>query len=625
MEIRRQELPGLGLLLGLIFLWTLAPLQGYDFWFYLTVGRDIFAGEGIPWAQSYLGNTNEYAFGAYANHAWLCSLTSYLFYHLGGPLGLVALRSLVLTILSSLTYLNCRLAGLTPLSAGLWTAVGLWSVRSRFLLRSYLFTDLCLAVLVGLVLLHYRRPNLKRLLVGVPLLFVVWTNTHQGYVAGLVLIFIWVVFGGVPRKFGCGLFAVACLATLFKPHGIAFVGFYYDTFTNSSAIGGVLEWESLSFIATLEHLGVLLLAGGVLLGYGLVRIQKKLQPAPPWSHLVIVAAFLFLGLRSMRGILELFPVVVPLAATFFPPLKPPRWAQILVISAVCALYLGTYSGHSFETLKNVDRLYPVHLAEAVREQPGQVFNSYEFGNFLAMQRIPPFIHGMTALYREGLIRDFLDILNPSDKRLALLEKYQVESALLHYPTEVDAHTEFVEFLFATTDWKLALWDDTGLLFTKAPAQEGYGHVRPWRKEMYTDPVAAKAELEHLIKRRPSARAHTLLSELYAKEDDIETAGDHARKAVILAPTDGRAWSAVALAAAKRGDLAKVLEATEKLVTLRPDDAPLHYNRALALIEQRRSQSGLASWWTGRKILNHLETCLELNPEFEPARSALSAL
>ncbi len=627
--MRRQELIGLALLLALIFLWTLAPLQGYDLWFYLAVGRDVLDGHTIPWAESYLGTTAVFALGAYANHAWVCCLVCYMFYSKLGTVGLVLLRSLLLCSTSGVTYLNCRLAGMRAFPAWLLTALGLWSVRSRFLMRSYLFTDLMLALLTLALLVHFRSPNNRRLVGSVLAIFVLWTNTHQGYVAGLVLVFLWVLFGAVPRRMGAGLVLGACLATLLRPHGIASTGFFYDVFSNSSALTGVLEWESLGWWATFTNLGALLITLAHMVGWRVRQVWGKREDLPPLAALVVLAAFLFLGLRSMRGVSTLLPVAVPMAALWCPQFSAPRWLKGLGLAAVLGLYAVTYQPHSMDRLSSLGLRYPVRLAAESRKLGGQVFNSYEFGNFLAFQKVPPFIHGMTALYKPALLEQFLGALNGTeaegDSRESILSAYQVEQALVHYPTPSDAHTAFVEYLYASPHWKLHMWDDTGLLFVRGPAAEGYVHLQPWRQRMYLDPVAARPELERAVQSAPSARAFTMLSEIVSKEGDHRAGLDYARKAVLINPDFARAWSAVAVGAAHRGDLNSVLEATRRLVELLPEDAVLRFHRAQALLELHQRQSGWAAWWTEREVRSNLERTLELKPDFEPAAGLLRSL
>lgn len=613
-----------GFTLGLVaFLWTLAPLQGYDFWFYLSVGRDIVETGQLPWAKSYLGTTSTYAFGAYANHAWLSSLGCYLAYQWLGPLGLVLLRSALLSSITLATYLNCRIAGLSPWGGWIWSLLGLWAIRGRFLLRTYLFTDLCLAFLITLLLLYWKnRLGQKQLGIGIVILFALWSNLHQGYLAGFVLMGLWALFGGVPRLRGIGLCVLAGLATLVRPHGLAFLRFFYDHFANPTAIQGVMEWNRLGFWDTMGAHGPMLVVGLLLIGWALYR--KECGPAPI-GFALIIAAFVVLSIRSVRSVSELLPVVVPLCALYFP--RGPVSGKLRGAALLGVLSLLVFSGrfYSYPTLIALEPRYPLSLSRELQTERGQVFNSYEFGNFLGFQNRPPFVHGITGLFNEQLLRDFLDVLNSTERREEILKRFQVQEALLHYPDDPDAHEGFIEYLFESPDWQLMLWDDTALLFRRGAAESGLVQVRPWRDQPWTDPEAASRELTELLEKRPSARAFTYLSELRAKAGDFKLSQSLARRAVSLNNDDARAWDALMKAAFQNGELALAEQASRELIRLAPAKVDAQFNRGVALVAISQTQSSAGAWWSRYRAKRHLSEALKLDPDFEPARRTLQSL
>ena len=134
--------------LAILFLWSLMPLQGFDIWFYLEYGRQVVDGHTIPWSESFLGSTQSLAFGRHANHAWLSYSVCYLFYKFGGISALVFLRSLLIASTAAVTYANCRQFGLEKSWSAVLVVLGVWTIRGRFLLRSVLFTDLLMAILL---------------------------------------------------------------------------------------------------------------------------------------------------------------------------------------------------------------------------------------------------------------------------------------------------------------------------------------------------------------------------------------------------------------------------------------------------------------------------------------------
>lgn len=608
--------------LALLFLWTLAPLAGYDFWFYLAMGREIVTSGRIPVAQSYLGATSGLGFGNYADAAWLGNLICYAVYSAFGYLGLVMLKSALLTLSTGLVYLGNRIAGLTPFWAGAWATLALWTIRSRFEMRTYLFTTVALATLSLLLLGLEKEQSWRKRAWALAALFVLWSNLHQGILAGYLVLCSWLVFGRSPFQIRFGLTSLATLASLVRPNLASQPGFYYDHFTNAEALRGVVEWGAPSWEQRITQLGPFYLVLILLAFYAFYRLVRRL-PLPPWACGMTSLAFSVAGFRSFRSIAELLPVVCPLTAPYFPRLPHRGWTRRVVVLALTVLFLTTFRLQNLQNLEQAEGM-PQELARLIPKQ-GQVLNSFEFGNFLVFEGIPPFIHGMSMLYREQLVLDFEDLLNPSSRRQELLEQYNVTSALLHHPTSDDATLLLVEFLSSTPDWKLQAWDDTGLLFVKGDRSAGLTAVRPWAQPPWTDPEAARLELTNLVKNHPSSMAHLYLSRILLEQGQVTKATSQAVKATQLASNYSPAWAQLGACYAKEGNLAGVLLATEKAVVLAPDNPQTHLNRALALLESSRGNSGLSGRFERWRAHYHARRALGLNPNLPAARTVLESL
>jgi tetratricopeptide (TPR) repeat protein len=610
--------------LTLLFWWTLSPLAGYDFWFYLAVGKEIWESGQIPWSQSYLGTTSTLGFGRYADVAWLANLLCYLVYLLGGFAGLVLLKSFLLSATAGLVYLGCRLAGLVPYWAAAWSTLGLWTIRGRFEMRTYLFTDLCLAALVVLLILAERQGRLSRAtLAATMVLFTGWSNLHQGILAGWVVLGCWLLLGAVPLKSRVALFVGALAASLVRPNALAFPSFLIDHFTNSQAITGVVEWAAPGRELLLYQLGPMYLA---LLALTIAAIRRRRggEALPSWFFAVTALFFTWLATRSIRSMSELLPVVFPLAAAYSPPLSRATRVRGLVALALTLMLWGSFQPADWSALKRADG-YPEGLLSALPPK-GQLFNSFEFGNFLVFRGVPPFLHGMTGLYSETLIENFLDVLNPTPRRWDILREYGVTAALLHLPELTgDATLNLVETLAEAPDWKLELWDDTGLLFLRGPREQGLIQVRPWRSPPWQDEAAAEEELRGLVQRRPSAMAHRFLSDLLLRRGETEQALEQARQAVEQAPYFYPAWVQLGLCYAKSGNLDGMLEASREALRVAPNLAAAHFNLGLALWQKSTTQSGLSAGWNRWRAWYHARRALWLDSTFPPARQLLQSL
>lgn len=617
------ELWGLAGLLSLLFVWTMAPLAGYDFWYYLAVGRSIAQTGEIPFTETYLGTTSTLAFGKHADAAWLGFLVCYEVYRLGGYVALTLFKSGLLVATTAVVYGNCRLLGLAPFWAGAWSTLALWTIRGRFEMRTYLFTDLCLSLLVTILILAERDAKPRRTALSLALLFVLWSNLHQGVLAGFVVMGCWMLFGRRPWKERLGLTALSFGGSMIKPYPLDFPAYVYDHFANSRAIGGVVEWAAPGRDILIYQLGPFYLGLAAIAVFGGLHLWRQ-RCTPPWAFGLTALFFALLAARSIRSVSELLPIVCPLAAAYCPPLPVNRRARGLTVVLMAGLLLGTFRSGNLYDLNRATG-YPEALLDALPPHHGQVFNSFEFGNYMVFRGVPPFIHGITSLFQEQLIHDFEAVLNPTPQRAEILEKFQVGAALLHFPTEQDATLNFVDTLAESPDWKLELWDDTGLLFVRGKREEGLTAVYPWRSPSWTDPAAAEKELTELVKRRPSAMACRMLSELTLKRGDLPQATTLASQAVELAPYFYPGWAQLGLCYAKAGNLEGVLRASEGGVMASPDLGPARFNRALALLELAKTETGLSAFWHRRQAAYQARRALWSNPSFAPARQLLDVL
>lgn len=619
-----KELAYAALWLGILFVWTLGPLAGYDFWFYIALGQEMMQSGHIPWSQSYLGTTSVQSFGRYAEEAWLGNLFCYFVYAVCGPLGLVFLKSSLLTATTWLVYRSSRLVGLEPFWAASWATLALWTIRGRFEMRTYLFSDFFLALLVLTIIFLERKYRLElkvsRAIFFLPFLFALWSNVHQGILAGFIVLGCWVLGGGLERKIRIVL-ALACFgASLLKPHSLDFASFLYDHFSNSSAMSGIVEWgrPSPNYIA--YQLGLFFLCLLLIGGRGFL-FKLRAKELPPWSYLITALAFSYAALSSIRSTAELLPIVCPFGAAYFCKLpSKPVWHKLTLVALSYLLFSSFYPA-SLQELRRVDG-YPRALVDAIPVNHDQVFNSFEFGNYLVYRRIPPFIHGMASLYREQLVLDFNDVLNPTPRRWELVERYRVDTFLLHHPEREDATENLVDTLANDKGWKLERWDDEGLLFLKGKREEGLTEVYPWRNPSWSDPLKAQTELLELGKKSPSAMAERMLSIICLQQHKLDEAIGHALKAVQLKPYFYGGWSQLAVCYVKKGDITKGLESAKKAVMLRSKDAAARYNLALSLYFYSQKNQGiqagyyrLAAWYQARLALYY-------DANFSPARQFL---
>lgn len=605
---RAREVTLAGLGLTVLFAWTLMPIQEFDVWFYLQIGKEVLEEGRIPWAESYLGTTDVYAYHRHANTFWLSSTLVFLFYKLGGMAGLVFCRSLLLTAITGVTYLNCRLLGLEPRWSLLLSALGLWTARSRFLLRSVLFSDLFLALLLTLLIVYERSRDKGFPYLKLAVLMAVWSNSHQGVVVALAALGTWLLTRTVDWPTRVKAVLVAGLALLIRPYGWWFPAFFWETFGNTSAIAGVAEWEPLSPYNMVIHLGPLLLLMAV------VSLRSVGEREFPWGNLIVAGVFVLFALQSQRLVGELLPVAIPMLASMLVYKQPPEKLRAGFLLVLVTLFSLTWMGEP-SRLTELKPKYPAGLVAELPAEHGQLFNSYEFGNYLVFREKKPFIHGITALYREQLVLDFQDVLNPSERRWQILDQFEVEVAMLHHPTEVDATEDLVKTLFTSEDWSLHWWDDAGYLFVKGGSRD-LRAVIPWEARPWLDPAAAAQQLDAMLAHRPSALALNLRGQLALELGDPQGALNFVNQALALEPNFYPALITRGSLLFQGGQVKESRRTLERAVAANPKAAIARFNLALALLAESDS------WLARRRARYQLQKALELKPELERAQQLL---
>ena len=237
---------------------------------------------------------------------------------------------------------------------------------------------------------------------------VIWANSHGLFTLGfgmaafaglhvvvncpasqrLRLIALW--FG-----FGLALLAAACIT----PYGWQPIMMTL-TIADGEPMAFIKEWEPLAF----EGAGLI---AYVLLAVALLACLKA--PKANLGRILIIGFFGYLMANHMRFILQFSVVVGILAAAPLSGFLPQRLSAEtdgkgiglgLLAGAVVAFALAFFQPNT----QPPSSVYPIEALEAAQKAglAGPVFNSYDFGGFLALQGVPTFVDGRTdQLFNDG--------------------------------------------------------------------------------------------------------------------------------------------------------------------------------------------------------------------------------
>ncbi len=194
---------------------------------------------------------------------WLGDLALRGGYWLGGLEGIAAVTIAVLLIIFRAMYAVLRADGVGRLAAVAWTAAAALGTAPAWMARPNVFSVLAIMLTAWLVDRFHRGRCSPRALLWLLPLMVVWTNTHGGFLAGLVVLAVaWavelVLAIGLPY-YGEGkgalgrlahlswLLPAAAACTLINPYGWNIYPWVLKLLGNPFFMNLNMEWQSPNF------------------------------------------------------------------------------------------------------------------------------------------------------------------------------------------------------------------------------------------------------------------------------------------------------------------------------------------------------------------------------------------
>ena len=237
---RRQLICLVFALVGALY-FSSAPAADNDLWGHVLFGRQILESGALP-------SSNGYAYTApdhpWINHEILAECVfAWLYDHLGSA-GLLFFKIAVGMLTILIMKQTAERRGAEPLGWGLALGLSASIMSWGFLIRPQLFTFLAVALLWDR--LHADAAGRgASCLATLPLLFVVWINTHGGSIAGLAIFAAYLVLEGVRRdsreRRWLVLSFLLCAAALFaNPYGYRLPAFLAHDLTRVRQIS---EWS----------------------------------------------------------------------------------------------------------------------------------------------------------------------------------------------------------------------------------------------------------------------------------------------------------------------------------------------------------------------------------------------
>jgi hypothetical protein len=281
-----------------------------------------------------------------------------------------------------------------------------------------------------LLILTRARANPRWLLV-LPLLCLLWVNTHGSILLGLLVLGVELAWSLIPERFVqrvggvhqspfTGSLALALLgsvvASCITPYGPGLLVYDMDVSRNGQIARYISEWNSPNF-----HSVMTLLVYCVPLAVLVACLWTRRVPLLEGS----LGLFLFVeALQTQRLAIYLMVVAVGLAATI--RARAPwgttarRWAGgglvalAIVILAIPAVPAGSVASSQ-----------PVAAFNYLSARPGRIFTEYAWGDYSVARHRATFVDGRTDLFEGRVLAEFMAVTNLTSNPDPLLSAYHV--------------------------------------------------------------------------------------------------------------------------------------------------------------------------------------------------------
>jgi hypothetical protein len=447
-----------------------------DFWWHLKVGEDILATHHWP-------STDPYSFTA-SGHPWIAAewLGDVLFAAVERIGGLPALALLLILISAAVIlalYLFCTLRSGNSKAAFVATAILTVLSLPVLTFRPQMFGFLFL--ILTLIALELFRQRRYLGLWFLPLLFLVWENTHGSWVLGFVIVAVYWVCG--LKSFSLGgmemrawtpaerqrisLIFLLCLVVLpITPYGARLAPYPFQVGASSFPVNlaSINEWQPMPF----NLFGAKLFLA-LILGFFVAQVAYK----PRWRLEELVLFFLgtTMACLHVRFILVFVPFFAPIFATLLARWVPgyerdkdQYWANGTIMAALLVAMVHYFPAGA-EIEKDIAKMYPSGAVAYMRTHPisGRMFNSYGYGGYLIWTgaRDKIFIDGRGEFYEiAGVFTDYMHISLLKPGTLSVLRAYQVQACLLIRDQAL------ANFLAALPDWQIVYADNVSVLIVR---------------------------------------------------------------------------------------------------------------------------------------------------------------
>ncbi len=484
MNEHNRDLDRLAGVLTLLLVFAMAArfAVSADTWWHLRAGEWIWQHKALPWVDHF-SYTRAGAPWHYPGAP--VEVLMYWLVRWGGLGALNLAVALVVTLTWGFVWLTIGtldvavhpLVKVVVVALGAAASAVYWSARPH--LATFLLSALFLWVLAR------AKGHRGRLLWWLPVLMVLWVNSHGAFIMGIVWWGVyWVAAAGrwfwaqwhegknhAPEAWrwllSLTLVGVALMfAVLVNPYGLEMFFYPFKTL-GMRALQDIAEWQAPNFRETALLPTLVMLLG---LGWAVGLSAKRMTV----EGALLVGGVFVLAMTAARNVALFALVAAPVLArhgeflrrevmAVLPrkdavpaPVRPKiNLALVGLIAFAAFLKAGVNALPGF-TAAQIEKNYPMGAVRFLKAHPPQehLFNYYDWGGFLMwnLREYPVFIDGRTDLYGDDFIQQWLNVMQARPEWKAVLDYWHVDRVLIPPDTRLGAALQ-------ANDWRLLYHDD----------------------------------------------------------------------------------------------------------------------------------------------------------------------
>ncbi len=358
----------------------------------------------------------------------------------------------------------------------------LFILGAFFTLRPQVMGYIFMAAL--LIALERYKQKFSKSLWWLPVLFLLWVNTHGTFFLGLGIFGIYWLAGLFEFNQG-GIYSekwtpqqrlhllevmLLCFAVLpLTPYGTRLATYPFEmAFMQPLNVSSIVEWQPMSFALPF---GKIMMITALLL----IVAQVFLRPNHRLDSILFVLAGAFAAFAHIRFLLFfllfLTPTIAELLSRWVPDYEPQKDKPVLnLIVTLCVI--GCVVFYVRDTPRLVGRFtesYPVKAMDYLRDHPitAPMLNEYGWGGYMIYELYPKqrvFIDGRADFYEyAGVFSDYIDIMRIEPDAFRLLDRYDIQACLLQRKSTL------ATVLAQLPAWRVEYSDDIAVLLVRGNA------------------------------------------------------------------------------------------------------------------------------------------------------------